>query len=108
MDRWFQLYLSNFDAGVNNVMIPDLTEPDPYMRQVLSPMGAHSVSGGALLNITGCHPESLWRLETTFHSPPSSTIYKMIHTVSVTDFLSYLCALAYFKGLILRKQSGKP
>ena len=46
MYRWFQLYLSNFDAGIYNVLIRHLTQHAPYMGQVLSSMGAHSVSGG--------------------------------------------------------------
>ena len=31
MYTWFQLYLGNFDIGVDDVLIPHLTEPVPYM-----------------------------------------------------------------------------
>ena len=80
--------------------MPHLTEPAPYMGHVLSPVWAHSVSGGTLLNITGCHPESPWGIEGTFHSSSSSAIYKMTAACGPsTDFLSYLCTRAYFKGL---------
>ena len=44
-----------------------LTEPVPYMGQVLSPMGAQSVSGGTALVITECHPWRPWRIERTFN-----------------------------------------
>ena len=36
------------------MLISDLTEPAPYMGQVLSPMGAHPVSDWALCDITRC------------------------------------------------------
>ena len=68
MYRRFQLFHSNFDAGIDNVLIPHLTEPVQYMGQVLSPIGEHSVSGGTLLNITGCYPEGPMGIERTFHS----------------------------------------
>ena len=54
--RWFQLLLIYFDTSADDVLMRYLTEPAPYMGQVLSPMGASSVSGGAPPNITGCHP----------------------------------------------------
>ena len=80
MYGWFEVYLSNLDTGVDNVPIPSL-----------SSMEAHSVSGGTLLNITGCHPESPWGIERTFHSSSSLTMYKMTAICSpCTDFLSYL------------------
>ena len=37
------------------------------MGQVLSPMGAHSVSDGTAPVITECHPGRPWRIERTFH-----------------------------------------
>ena len=73
MHKRCQLLLSNFGTGIDNVLIPHLTEPAPFMRQVLSPIGAHSVSGGTLLDITGCRPESPWGTERTFHSLSSSS-----------------------------------
>ena len=92
MYRWLQLHLSCFDTGVEDVLTPHLTEPALYTEQVLSPMGAHSVSGWALRNITGCHPKSPWGIEGMFPSASSSTIYKMrVTCVRVPDFLSYLC-----------------
>ena len=66
MYRCFQLNLSNFDTG-DDVLIPHLTELVPYMGLVLPHMGAHSVSGRALPNVAGCHPESHWGIERTFH-----------------------------------------
>ena len=39
MNRWFQLYLNKFETGIDDVLIPHLTEPALYMGQVLSPMG---------------------------------------------------------------------
>ena len=58
MHGWLQLHLSNFDTGADKVLTPHLTEPALYMGQLLSPMEAHSVSGRALPNITGCYTES--------------------------------------------------
>ena len=57
--RWFQLYLSSFETSVDDLLIPHLTEPAPYMGQALSPRGA-------LLYITGCHPENPWGIEKRF------------------------------------------
>ena len=37
--RWSQLYLTYLDTVVGDVLMPHLTEPAPYMGQVLSPMG---------------------------------------------------------------------
>ena len=34
---WFQLYLNYFNTAVDDVLMSHLTEPTPYMRQVLSP-----------------------------------------------------------------------
>ena len=45
MYRWFQLNLSNLDTDVDDVLIPHLPEPAPCMGQVLSRVGANSVSG---------------------------------------------------------------
>ena len=90
MYRWFQFYLSNFDTGVDNALIPHLAEPAPYMGQVLSPISTHSVSCGALHIIAGCHPEGLWRIERKFHPPSSSTIYKMLATYGPSNRFSEL------------------
>ena len=38
------------------MLVRHLTETDPYMEQVLSPMGAHSVSGDTAPVIIECHP----------------------------------------------------
>ena len=42
----FSCISTDFDTIANFVLVRHLTEPAPYMGQVLSPMGAHSVSGG--------------------------------------------------------------
>ena len=76
MYRGFQLFLINFD----NVLVLHLTEPAPYMGQLLSPLGAHSVSGGTLLNTTGRHPESLWGIERTFYYSSLQIIHIIHHS----------------------------
>ena len=44
-----------------------LSEPALYMGQVMSPMGAHSVSGDTAPVITEFHPGRPWWIERTFH-----------------------------------------
>ena len=51
----------------NFVLVRHLTEPAPYMGQVLSPMGTHSVSGGTAPVFVEYHPGRPWRIERTFH-----------------------------------------
>ena len=104
MHRWFQLFPSNFDTSIDNVLTPHLTEPAPYMGlQVPTSVQAHSASGRTLLNITICHPDSPRGIKIMFHSSSSLTTCKMTDTqVPVPDFLSYLCTRAYFIGLSLQ------
>ena len=80
------------------LLILHLIEPAMYMGQVLSLMGAHSVSGGALLNITR---ESLGD-RMLYSSSSSSAIYKKTVTyILVPDFLINQCIRAHFRGLSL-------
>ena len=56
MCRLFSCISTDFDTITNFVLVRHLTEPAPYMGQVLSPMGAHSVSGDTAFftSITPC------------------------------------------------------
>ena len=67
MYRLFSCISTDFDTIASFVLVRHLTEPVPYMRQVLSPTGAHSVSGDTAPVITECHPERPWRIERTFN-----------------------------------------
>ena len=66
MYRLFSCISTDLDTTVNFVLVRHLTEPAPYMGQVLSPMGTHSVSGDTAPVITECHPGRPWRIERTF------------------------------------------
>ena len=91
MYGWFQLCLSNFDTGINNVLIPHLTEPAPCMGQVLSPIGAHSVSGlvGHFLISLDVTQRVPGGIERTFHSS-SSTVCKTTVTYGPSTRFSQL------------------
>ena len=98
----FHLYLNYFDTRADGVLMPHSTEPAQYMGQVLSTMGAHSVSCGTLSNITRCRPERVWRTEKRFiHHCHQS--YRKWHQymIPVPHFLGYPRTKTYFKGLSL-------